>query len=65
MVGTNIYYIATIITCTVEIRSFSTLYCRVKTWLRSRMIDVRLDGLCMISVYREINRNEQTELSML
>lgn len=39
-------------TCTIE-RSFSTLR-RVKTWLRSVMIEHRLNGLCMLSVHRQM-----------
>ncbi|CAI6348929.1 unnamed protein product [Macrosiphum euphorbiae] len=35
--------------CTGE-RSFNTLR-RVKTWLRSTMSDVRLNGICMLSVH--------------
>ena len=38
-------------TCTIE-RSFSTLR-RVKTWLRSTMLENRLVGLCMMSVHRK------------
>lgn len=38
-------------TATIE-RSFSTLR-RVKTWLRSTMIEDRLNGLCMLSVHRK------------
>lgn len=37
--------------CTVE-RSISLLR-RVETWARSTMSEERLDGLCMISVYRK------------
>ena len=37
--------------CTVE-KSFSTLR-KVKTWLRSTMSDIRLSGLCMLSVHRD------------
>ena len=39
-------------TCTVE-RSFSTLH-RFKTWLRSTMVENRLNGLCKMSVHRHI-----------
>lgn len=39
-------------TCTIE-RSFSTLK-RVKTWLRSTMIESRLNGLCVLSVHRQM-----------
>lgn len=35
-------------------RSFSTLR-RVKTWLRSRMGDERLNGLCLLAVHREMH----------
>lgn len=35
-------------------RSFSTLR-RVKTWLRSRMNEERLTGLCMLHVHKDIN----------
>ena len=38
-------------TCTIE-RSFSTLR-RVKTWLRSTMMENRLVGLCMMSVHKK------------
>lgn len=44
-------------TCTVE-RTFSTLR-RVKTWLRSTMIEKRLSGLCMMSVHRERIRSDE------
>lgn len=39
-------------TATIE-RSFSTLR-RVKTWLRSTMVENRLNGLCMLSVHRKL-----------
>lgn len=39
-------------TCTVE-RSFSTLR-RVKTWLRSTISEDRLNGLCLMSIHRNI-----------
>ncbi|XP_067142878.1 52 kDa repressor of the inhibitor of the protein kinase-like [Centruroides vittatus] len=39
-------------TCTVE-RSFSSLR-RMKTWLRSTMVESRLNGLAMMSVHRKI-----------
>lgn len=35
-------------------RTFSTLR-RVKTWLRARMGDTRLTGLCLLHVHRDIN----------
>lgn len=38
-------------TATIEM-SFSTLR-HVKTWLRSTMIEDRLNGLCMLSVHRK------------
>lgn len=38
-------------TCTVE-RSFSSLR-RIKTWLRSTMVESRLNGLAMMSVHRK------------
>lgn len=42
-------------TCTIE-RSFSTLR-RVKTWLRSTMIEQRLNALCLLSVHRQMVNN--------
>ncbi|XP_075150119.1 zinc finger MYM-type protein 1-like [Haematobia irritans] len=39
-------------TATIE-RTFSTLR-RVKTWLRSTMIESRLNGLCLMSVHRKL-----------
>lgn len=39
-------------TCTVE-RSFSSLR-RIKTWLRSTMVESHLNGLAMMSVYRKL-----------
>lgn len=39
-------------TCTVE-RSFSSLR-RIKTWLRSSMVESRLNGLAMMSIHRNI-----------
>ncbi|RVE46777.1 hypothetical protein evm_008561 [Chilo suppressalis] len=39
-------------TATIE-RSFSTLR-RVKTWLRSTMIEDRLNGLCLLSVHKKL-----------
>ena len=46
--------------CTVE-RSFSKLR-RVKTWLRSTMSDIRLSGVCMLSVHRDKVTSQKTEL---
>lgn len=37
-------------------RSFSTLR-RVKTWLRSRMVEDRLNGLCLLYIHRDIPVN--------
>ncbi|XP_077306272.1 52 kDa repressor of the inhibitor of the protein kinase-like [Lithobates pipiens] len=37
-------------------RSFSTLR-RVKTWLRSRMAEDRLNGLCLLYIHRDISVN--------
>ena len=46
-------------TCSVE-RSFSTLR-RVKTWLRSTMIEDRLNGLCMMSVHRDMINKDKAQ----
>lgn len=45
-------------TCTIE-SSFSTLR-RVKTWLRATMIEVRLNGLSLLSVHREVVKENKT-----
>lgn len=47
-------------TCTVE-RSFSTLR-RVKTWLRATMGPDRLNGLCMLSVHREMVKENKANI---
>ncbi|KAJ8949879.1 hypothetical protein NQ318_010513 [Aromia moschata] len=44
-------------TATIE-RAFSTLR-RVKTWLRSTMIQDRLNGLCMLSVHRKLVQHDK------
>ncbi|CAH1108108.1 unnamed protein product [Psylliodes chrysocephalus] len=44
-------------TCSIE-RSFSTLR-RVKTWLRSTICEDRLSGLCMLSVHREMVKEDE------
>ncbi|XP_060858819.1 zinc finger MYM-type protein 1-like [Metopolophium dirhodum] len=47
-------------TCTIE-RSFSTLR-RVKTWLRSTLTENRLNGLCILSVYRKLLDEKKEEM---
>ncbi|CAH1115612.1 unnamed protein product [Psylliodes chrysocephalus] len=44
-------------TASIE-RTFST-FKRVKTWLRSRMAQERLSGLCMMSLHRKLVSNDQ------
>lgn len=43
-------------TCTVE-RSFSTLR-KVKTWLRATTCEDRLNGLCMLSIHKDLIEQE-------
>lgn len=43
-------------------RSFSTLR-RVKTWLRSTMLENRLNGLCMLSVHRKMVQENQDKIA--
>lgn len=43
-------------------RSFSTLR-RVKTWLRSTMLEDRLNGLCMLSVHRKMVQENSHAIS--
>ncbi|CAH1103847.1 unnamed protein product [Psylliodes chrysocephalus] len=52
----NIFLTLPSTTCTVE-RSFSTLR-KVKTWLRATTCEDRLNGLCMLSIHKDLTDQE-------